>query len=672
MIYDLPPIIIFSAENTATPALTPALTPEKNSAQAPAETAQKNFLNSLQQTQDLNFFQGQNSAQISSMGTGQAISLRGFGDNAVSDISITYNGIALNPISLSGSDLNLIPLSLIQDYSLNSYSSSDQNSLGGSISFNTQNNLNNLKTNSPDQTYFSLSQPVPFNQINQHNQTHPLQNITFSQTHFFSNNPQEINNIKLFTFNNFINTQRDFNSTTISQFGLQTFHQDLTHTQEFFIQAGPEYDQYSGALTQEQVSQNRTQIGDMPGDFDSQNLLTSYSSSTQISEYLKTKIILTHLEQNGEGTWFNADLIPQSTYQTNTESSSISPSLIFTNSHQTSVKFSENLTQATYTNTYAFPADSNQISSSTLNQAHQLSADSGFEFKKNLNTFWAIKTGANQIFAHQSDPANPNNSNYSNNPSISIWHLDSLFKINHYWDLSLRREGSYRLPLSDENTDSLPNTELTPETSIDYSATLRFKNNYFFNSSLELYQLNINHEIAYIPANSNNPNNPSPFGANINLPKTQRQGLILNIQENLSSLFNLFKQTSKPWTLSESLSLMNNQFTNTHQTIPWTSPLLISINNNFYFTPKLSWDLQANYTGKLYASGDFNNTGGTFGDYLIINSNLNYQVNSWLISLSLLNLTNKHYFTDVSYASSGNAYYPADGLSALLTASLNV
>ena len=127
-----------------------------------------------------------------------------------------------------------------------------------------------------------------------------------------------------------------------------------------------------------------------------------------------------------------------------------------------------------------------------------------------------------------------------------------------------------------------------------------------------------------------------------------------------------------PWVLSQSLSLMRNHLANTNNNIPWTSPLLFSLNNSIFLTKKLSWDLQANYTGKLYASGDINNQGGTFGQYLLINTNFNYLINSWTLSFSILNLTNHHYFNYVSYAPSGDGYYPADGISGLISASLNL
>jgi len=700
MIYDLPVIIITADPSDLSPVKTSKKIQENQVPDIPEISdipgISDNPSNTTFFKTSLSSLQAQNSAHITNMGIGQTISLRGFGDNAPSDILITYNGIPLNTTSLSGANLNLIPLSLIQSYSLNPYSSSEQNSIGGSVSFNTQTisqtiSQNNLNNNSPDSLYLSFSQPIPFN-LNHSNQlNHPLQNFSLSETHDFypgghagpplhgssfnDIGDNTVNQIKIFTFNNFINTQRDFEQTNISQFGLQTLHQSQNNSTQFFIQAGPEQDQYPGALTLNQVNQNRHQIGSYPGDFNSQNLLTSFISNTQILNYLNAQITLTHQNQNGQGTWYTntntnnkQNLIPQSTYTENTQSSSINPQITFSQSNYF-LTFSEDLTQATYSNTYnqIYNANSQDIN---LNNAHQISANSGFNFKKIINSFWQVNTGANQIFAHQSDPANTNNLTNTSDPKISLWHLNSLFKINAFWDLKLSREGSYRLPLVDENSDSLPNAQLVPETSTDYSATLRFKNKNFFQSSLELYQLNTQHEISYIPANSNNLNNPSPFGANINLPKTKRQGVILNTQENLNSYFQF--NPSLPWVFSQSLSLMRNHLANTNNNIPWTSPLLFSFNNSIFLTPKFSWDLNLNYTGKLYASGDINNQGGTFGQYLLINTNFNYLINSWTLSFSILNLTNHHYFNYVSYSPTGDGYYPADGISGLITASLNL
>ena len=573
--------------------------------------------------------QNQSSASISNMGTGDVISLRGFGDNAVSNINILYNGISLNTPSLAGPDLNLINPSLLSSYQINPYSGSANNAVAGSIDFFT------LPDNQ-DNAEISFTQGWP-----------KENNLFASTTHVFSDqnqNPSQ-NKIKIFAFSTQKNTNRIGESTDIAQFALQTINTGPKNTTQFFIQTGPEFDSYPGALTQAQVNQNRNQIGDQPGTFNAINTLGSFSTSSILNSYFTGALSITHQEQDGDGVWLSDNYH----YTQNSQTSTLTPSLIWQDL-KNKISLSETLTQSTYSNT-------------GLNNAHLFSTESSLDISHIFNPYWTLKSGVSFISSSQSDSDSSSNSSSNPNNQNSLWisHLDLLLNINSHWDLKLSQDGSYKLPLADENSDTLANTSLQPQTGIDHSATVNFhENNY--SSSLELYQLTLHNEIAFIPANANSNNTNNPWGANINLPKTIHQGLIFNNQEKIT----------KTWNLQESVSLMRNYFPDSGKTIPWTSPFLTNITSVFNLSPNIQWTLGANYTGSRFASSDTENIGGTFGNYLLINTGVSYSNKNFTSNLSLQNLTNKNYYEYVIYSPNGDGFYPAEGIEVLLTLSLKV
>ncbi len=593
--YDLTPIIII--HHPSAPSTTPA-------------TSLSNLLlsNSLSNT-----LQGQNSASFTNPGTGEVISLRGFGDNAIANIQTNYNNVSLNTSSLSGADLNLIDPTLLTHYSLDPNSGSSNNSVAGSANFFIlpDSNLNS------DTADFSISSG-----------SYGTHLFSASGTHDFSQDQQ----IKIFAFSNQNNSNRVGDSTQITQLGLVF----KTKQTQFFFQAGPEYDQYPGALTQNQVNQNRNQIGDYPGTFDLNNLLSSFSEHSFLTPNFSSDFLSSYLQQDGQGVW----LSDNSDYTQNSETGTIQPSITWHSSDQKNqLTLSQNLSQSTYSHT-------------DLNNAHEFDTNSGLSGLHVLNSHWQIKSGVNFITDHQTD----NTANTQSQHSLWITDFQSLWQLNSHWDLTLARTGSYRLPLIDENSDTQPNLSLNPQSGIDYHATLNFKQN-SQTTSLEIYQLNLQNEIAFVPALDQN-----SFGTNTNLPKTTRQGIILNNQ-------NIFQPD---WTLGESLSLLKNRLDDTNKTIPWTSPVLAQIKNIFTISSHWQWELDTNYTGQRYASSDNQNIGGEFGPTVLFNTTLSYLSQNWTANFSIQNLTNRHYYDYVIYSQNGDGFYPAEGVSGLLTIQLKL
>lgn len=572
------------------------------------------------------------SVKINTNGAGNEISIRGFGDNAGANTKIIYNHIVLNTPSLAGPNLNLINPALLSQYQIKSSSSGENNAVGGRINFSSFNkNLTETQPNAQPtvNSLISIGQPSDENFLisakNLNTNTNTNTNINFFTTHK--------------------NTDRVGESSEVAQFALGVHTQNVKNHNNFtdlFIQAGPEYENYPGALTQEQMNQNRNQIGDYPGHFESENFLSSIFHQHYFNTDLKNTWLISYITQQGTGIWTRPNQ-PDDVYTESFQTLSIKPSL--TDIHPNiiylnQVNLSETLSASTYQTT-------------GLNQAQSWDSNTALKLRKNFN-HWIIQLNAHFI-TFESDDTLAHVQNHGAFP-IAGFSAEKIIHQNFHMTYTLQE--NYRLPLVDENSDTLANTQLKPQTGLDNQIKFSYipsdKN---FNLNLTLYQLILHHEIAYIPAGVN-PDNP--WGANINLPQTNRTGLIFNNKINLNTKFSI----------QDSISFLNNQIHATHKTIPWTAPILGEINTIFKLNTSWKFYFGTNYTGKEYPSNDVENQTKPLPGYFIFNSGIGYQTQTWQCILSIQNLLNKKYDQYVLYTPTGNDYYPGSGINILLSLDL--
>ncbi len=228
----------------------------------------------------------------------------------------------------------------------------------------------------------------------------------------------------------------------------------------------------------------------------------------------------------------------------------------------------------------------------------------------------------------------------------------------------IRRDTNYRFAKADEKVWIPTNIRnLQTQQGVDYETGMKWHNQKI-KLSLAIYHLSINNEIAYDPSMT-----PlAPFGTVRNLPPTLRRGIdVINgyqLNSNLSTsfAFSYVKATFR-----------QGQFKN--KQVPAVSPFNFSASLNFHRHHWL-WDLNETYSSSQFASNDINNSGPKLAGYFITNVYIERKFQHVDVGFRVNNLFNKRYPVYASFFQNGNistvTYYPANGLSALLTVNYHV
>lgn len=566
---------------------------------------------------------GRDSIQINDTGNAKTISMRGFGANASSNIKVLYNGISLNTIDLSGSDLNLIDPNLLGEIKivpLSEGTSHGNNAVAGVISLNNQ-----LPDHS--QANITYTQGLP-----------QYSHLSVSATKVI--NPENKFNVAAFGLTD--DPYRKNASANIAQALFTYKHTGERNTTQFFTQAGPERTYFPGGLTQDQVNANRF---DSEGTYGRQNnmaLLNSLFIKQKMTDQLSASVNITHKSDRGNGRWISPNFpLLSFNYVQNSESETLEPKVQYKTTDQTYVA-GIHLKHATFYNTTALDVVSND---SDQNQNSEY-----LTFKNEFDNGWEIDAGYRWVNIRQlTKGINEGNSHYN----FGVASAGLSYHITPMLTWGLRRAGSYRLPLIDENSFSAPNTALKPQEGISYETYILDLHPTWM-AGAELYQLRNRNEIAYVP-----PNIFLGPGTNVNLPKTKRNGILIN---------GAIMPTNN-WTLGESLSLMHNRFAQTQHDVPWTVPIDANVHSLLKFKSNWFWVISGHYFGKRYAIDDFNNEYGRFGKVLLFNTAVIYECNKFRASLRVNNLTNRKYYNYAIVNQGQTSFYPAPGIEGLLTLS---
>lgn len=161
-----------------------------------------------------------------------------------------------------------------------------------------------------------------------------------------------------------------------------------------------------------------------------------------------------------------------------------------------------------------------------------------------------------------------------------------------------------------------------------------------------VYRMKLDNELMYDPE-ATGPNSIFGYdGANINLDKTLRQGLLLEAERQLTNRFSIGSQYS--FTDAEYRA---GNFKG--KDVPWVSPHSASAHAGYDIVPGLKGYVEAVYTGKRYYSNDDANTARRAGSYTTFNAALGYDYQQFNSKLRVNNLTGKKYD---AFGSSGYRY----------------
>jgi len=213
------------------------------------------------------------------------------------------------------------------------------------------------------------------------------------------------------------------------------------------------------------------------------------------------------------------------------------------------------------------------------------------------------------------------------------------------WRMFARLDENYRFAKIDEQTYTSPGVQgLNTQTGTSYELGVEWRVRQH-RAKLLAYRLDLDNEIDY---DSTAPG-PGAFpGANINLPPTRREGLILEGKTQLTKSLALSGQITYI-----DASITGGSFTG--NTIPFVAEYETSLALTFQQNASLSWYLEGHYTGERFQDSDYNNTQTKLPGFTVFNMHVQYAREKWDAGLRVNNLFGKEY---IGYATF-DSYYPA-------------
>jgi len=217
---------------------------------------------------------------------------------------------------------------------------------------------------------------------------------------------------------------------------------------------------------------------------------------------------------------------------------------------------------------------------------------------------------------------------------------------------------SFRIATVDENR--FQPTLLEPQTSQDREIGVDFESERL-RLRAAVFQMRLENEIYFSPLFG-------PFGANINLSPTRRQGLELDTQWALAKSVNLFAN----------LALIDAEFRSgvyggvdvSGNEVPLVPSRTLAVGGSWRATERTDLSLFARYVGPQRFDNDQSNTFMTMPTYTTVDIKLGHRAGGWQLAATLLNLTNRKYFSYGIRNAAGTDFnaYPAAERTVFLSA----
>ncbi|MHB1221475.1 MAG: TonB-dependent receptor domain-containing protein [Gammaproteobacteria bacterium] len=226
------------------------------------------------------------------------------------------------------------------------------------------------------------------------------------------------------------------------------------------------------------------------------------------------------------------------------------------------------------------------------------------------------------------------------------------------WSIFLRRAGNFSFPKINEQTLLPGNVSyLKVQQGVSYETGFTHLSDKD-KSQINIYQLNLNNELAFDPAQTS----IQPFGSFNNLDKTIRRGISFAESYHITSAL----------TLDGQLNYVDARFAAgsfSGKRIPAVPALNANAGVAYQMNDHWHAKYTALYTGDRYASQDMSNVGKQVSGYWLHDVALQYFFKSASISFEALNIFNQRYpaYTSYSAFDKENTYYTNPGRNYQLT-----
>src|SRR3990167_595477 len=538
------------------------------------------------------------------------LNIRCFGANANSNTLFLVNGIPLTNPDLAPPDLNVIPLQEIKYIEIISGSESvlygDQ-AVGGIINVVTQ-------EEAKEKALFSC-------QAGSYNNN----SCSITLNHHAGRLAYNLALLRNQT-DNYRNHNNYNQNALLGRFDYPYARGKLS----LDYKLGREYMQYPGALTAMQVRENRRQATNNTDFFRDTNNFFHLHHQQNLNSNWQLETDFAHRQMQGNGVLFSP----------------------FTQSRM--IHFIKPQLKGTIKKIKVITGVDLEKDQYQLNSAFGLTKESQEKygafglFNIPLHSLFSLSVGARGAEQH-GHLTSSTTSNKINRAFVTT--LGVNYKISSTANIYLRRAGNFRFPKSDENASSTPNTGLKTQTGVSYETGIA-QNNEKYASSLGVYQLNLQNEIAFDPTSTAQ----NPWGTNRNLDPTTRRGFTLSGK---------YKFTNQI-TVGSQYNFVNAQFqsgVNKGKRIPLVAENILHANLNYLFKPNWTIYSEAVLTGNQYAANDDANVSGKLGSYTVYNLNLKYHFKNIEASFRINNIFNKYYYLYTVYSTSTQSefFYPASG-----------
>tara|TARA_R110000868_G_scaffold39196_5_gene136645 strand:- start:10752 stop:12671 length:1920 start_codon:yes stop_codon:yes gene_type:complete len=589
--YELPPLVITRA------------TPLKAPAPASVKVIDRKQIEETAASSLLDVLRAQAGVQIrDTIGDGNraALSLRGFGENAANNTLVLVDGRRLNQPSQAAPDFNSVPLANIERIEIirgaGTVLYGDQ-AVGGVINIITRTPLSN-------EAYIESS-------IGSHDleayRGHISQQLGAGFSVYASGETRNTDNY------------RDHNNANYSNaFARLRYDHDNGHALYEYQTVDDEL-LFPNSLDLAQRRADRKQSTSQSWN-DSKTQVHRFALEQQLSDIWSTNLDYSDSDQDGVGSFG-----PGSEFVQGTRIETFSPRL--TARFESPLGYAEWLLGHDHiTSNYEYKASwGNTV-------AQQTQRDWYTQLSQNLGHDLTLTLGYRNSEADD------------NNKSKQLKHRDSedstsiglSWQANQQTRLFIKREDVLRWANVNDNASTLPDVVfLKPQTGESWESGIEWQDG-VQRYQATFYRMDLKNELIYDSIIAN----PKSFfggrGANINLEKTRRDGLLLEAERQLSERLSIGGQYSFTDANYRAGSFKGND-------VPWVAPHSASTHLSYEILPGLKSYVEAVYTGNRYYSGDDANSQQKAGSYTLLNAALSYDYKQFSSKLRVNNLTGKQY-----------------------------
>ncbi len=247
-------------------------------------------------------------------------------------------------------------------------------------------------------------------------------------------------------------------------------------------------------------------------------------------------------------------------------------------------------------------------------------------------------------------------SNIDHDHRAEAYEAGVTYKLSDSVNLFARYAEAFRFATLDENGFTVGNMKLKPQTSdsVEFGAEFIFEAG---DVRFTVFDMDISEEITYDDGISNPTGwNPANTGANVNLPDSKRQGLVVEGSYSLSSSLKLLGNYT--YTDAEQVSGSADGYD-----VPFVAEHTANLSAIYDFSHGISLFGEVVYTGSRYRANDYDNSRSSVSAYTLVNLNLSWSYQDWQTNLRINNLFDKEYAGFSIYSSSKNDdfEYPSPG-----------